>query len=84
MRRPISTPSSPASAPSGGFEAEQIEQQAEILRGMQPEHVQPHLELARDLALGFARSDLKRAAHHLDEGQERRLLAVGRAASRSG
>ena len=33
-------------------------------------------------ALGFARSDLKRAAHDLDEGQERRLLAVGRAASR--
>ena len=31
------------------FEAEQIEQQAEIFRRMQPEHVQSHLELARDL-----------------------------------
>ena len=34
--------------------------------------------------LGFAGTDLKRAAHHLDVGQERRPLAVGPAASRQG
>ena len=49
---------------------------------MQPEHGQPHFELAHDLALGFARSDLKRAAHYLDKGQKGCLPAVRRTASR--
>src|SRR5260370_37892816 len=49
---------------------------------MQPQYIQPELKLARDLILGFTGADLKRATHDLDEGQERRLPTVGRAASR--
>jgi hypothetical protein len=66
----------------GRLETEQAKQQADIFRGMQPEHGQPHFELAHDLALGFARSDLKRSAHYLDKGQKGCLPAVRRTASR--
>ena len=81
MRRPINTPSSPASAPSGGLRPSRLSSRPRFSWECSPSSGQPHLQLARDLALGFARIDLKRAAHHLDEGQERRLLAVGRAVS---
>ena len=47
VRKPISTPSSPSKAPSGGFEAEQIEQQAEIFLRAQAEALQTFVQLAR-------------------------------------
>ena len=49
---------------------------------MQAERGQPHLQFLRNVLLRLAGTDPERAAHHFDEGEERRLLAVGRAASR--
>ena len=82
VRRPISTTVKPRQSTVGDFEAEQVEQQADVPQRVEAECGQPHLQLLRDVLLGFARADAERATHHFDEGQERCLLAVGRAASR--
>ena len=82
VRRPISTTVESGQSIVGDFEAKQVEQQAEVAIRVQAECGQPHFQLLRNLLLGFASADPERAAHHFDEGQERRLLAVRRAASR--
>ena len=82
VRRPISTPSSPVNASFRDFEAEQMEQEAEVADRVEAERRQSHLQLLRNLLLGFAGADAERATHHFDEREERCLLAVGRAASR--
>ena len=68
--------------PGRDFQAEEIEQQAEVARRVEPERSQPLLEFSRHVVFRFAGADPKRAAHQLDERQEGCLLAVGRAASR--
>src|SRR5208337_726155 len=63
-------------------QAEEIEQQSEILAIVQPELVQPRFQLGRDLAFGLARGEVKQSANHFDERTERGPPAVGRALSR--
>ena len=65
----------------GRFEAQQIEYEAETFRRLQTEHIEPDIELARDLGFRLPRLDLKGAAHDLNERQERGVLSIGRTGS---
>ena len=65
----------------GDFQAKQMEQQADVSRRMQAERAQPDLQLPRHFVFGFAGAEPKRSAHDFNKREERRVLAVRRAAS---
>lgn len=63
------------------LEAEQVEQQAEIFSIAQNEALQTFVQPARHEGLTIAWRQPECPVHDLDEGPERRLLSVRRAAS---
>jgi hypothetical protein len=58
-----------------------VQQQAKVTPRIEAERGQPILELLCHVLFRFAGADAERAAHDFYEREERRLLAVGRAAS---
>src|SRR6476619_6811789 len=59
-----------------------MEQQANVPRRVKAESGQSYFQFLRDLLFRLACDDPARASHHLDKGQERCPLTVGRTASR--
>ena len=81
VRKPISTPSSPSKAPSGGLRPSRLSNRPRFSVERRPRPLQTFVQLARHDVFTVAWRQAECPAHDLDEGAERRLLSVRRAVS---